>query len=145
MSDPAPSLWVRIRRRFGPRLTEWLVSTQTMLWGVVLLLPADTFHASPATWAFFNAIMQEWQWGALMFTLGAARLIGIIINGTRPRVTPYIRLVSSFVGFFVWIGVTYSFAASGVVSTWIAIYPAIAVVELINMYRAATDVGESYA
>jgi hypothetical protein len=44
----------------------------------------------------------------------------------------------------VWTGISYSFAQSGVISTWIAIYPIIACVELINIYRAAHDVGESY-
>jgi hypothetical protein len=41
-------------------------------------------------------------------------------------------------------GLSYSFAQSGVISAWIAIYPIIACVELINIYRAAHDIGESY-
>lgn len=113
------------------------------MWGVVLLLPTETF-ASANTWEFFASVMPEWMWGALMLGLGSARLIGLIINGTRPRVTPWIRAVSAFVGFLIFSGITYSFAASGVISTWIAIYPAIAAVELMNIYRAAHDVGESY-
>lgn len=139
-----PGLWIRIRHRFGPRLTEWLVATQTFLWGFALLLPSETFSTAP-TWDFFEAIAHENVWGWLMLGLGLARLIGLWVNGTRPKVTPWIRVVSAFLGFLVFIGISYGFAASGVVGTWIAIYPAIAICELINMRRAATDVGESYA
>lgn len=139
-----PGLWIRIRHRFGPRLTEWLVATQTALWGFALLLPGSTFETSP-TWDFFAALMGENAWGWLMLALGSARLLGLWINGTRPRVTPWIRVVSAAVGFLIFTGLSYGFAASGVIGTWIAIYPAIAVVELINARRAATDVGEGYA
>jgi len=137
------SIYVRIAHRFGPRLTEWVVAVQTLLWGVVLLLPPATFDGP--TWVFFQSIMPENQWGWLMLFLGVARLGGLIVNGARKRVTPLIRMISAAVGFLIFVGISYSFALSGVISTWIAIYPVIAVVELVNIYRAAHDAGESYA
>jgi hypothetical protein len=142
-ASPGPGLWLRIRHRFGPRLTEWVVAVQATLWGVVLLLPADTFTSS--SWSFFvEHNITEGKLGTLMLFFGMLRLAGLVINGALRKVTPVIRVASASVGFFVWTGISYSFAQSGVISTWIAIYPVIAVVELVNIARAARDVGESY-
>jgi len=124
-------------------MTEWVVAVQTMLWGVVLLLPADTFGGE--SWTFFRSIMSEGQWGTTMLFLGVLRIGGLIVNGARKNVTPWIRVVSASLGFLIWVGISFSFALSGVISTWIAIYPVIALVELLNMYRAAHDAGEANA
>lgn len=137
-----PGIWIRIQHRFGPRMTEWLVAVQTALWGAVLLLPVETF-TGPA-WEFFRGIMTEGQLGTAMLFFGLLRLGGLIVNGARKRVTPWIRVISAGFGFMAWVGISYSFAQSGVISTWIAIYPVIACVELLNIWRAAHDVGESY-
>lgn len=142
-----PGIWIRIQHRFGPRMTEWLVAVQTALWGYVLLLPAQTFEGR--AWEFFRGLedagwLSESQLGWAMLLLGLARIGGLIVNGARKTVTPWIRVFSAAVGLFIWVGVSYSFAQSGVISTWIAIYPVIAGVELLNIWRAANDVGESY-
>ena len=137
-----PGIWLRIQHRFGPRMTEWLVAVQTVVWGSVLLLPVETF-TGPA-WAFFRSLMTEDQLGYGMLLVGLVRLAALIINGSLRKVTPIFRVASAALGFMVWTGISYSFAQSGVISTWIAIYPIIACVELINIYRAAHDVGESY-
>lgn len=140
---PYPALWVRIKHRFGPRLMEWFIAWMTACWGGVLLLPADTF-AGPA-YAIFLAVAPEWWWGAAMLLLGAARIGALIVNGSRKDITPWIRVVSAGCGFMVWVGITTSFALTGVISTWIAIYPSLAVAEIINVVRAARDAGESNA
>lgn len=133
-------LYIRLKHRFGPRLTEWMVAAQTALWGAVLLLPPATFDG-PA-WTVFRGIISENGMGVLMLMLGALRLAGLIVNGARKTVTPWIRVFSASIGFLIFMGVSAGFAFSGVVGPWIAIYPVIAIVELINIYRAAHDVGE---
>jgi hypothetical protein len=137
-----PGIWLRIKHRFGPRMTEWVVAVQTMLWGMVVLSPQFSFDG-PA-WTFFRGTMDEVGLGYLMFAIGLGRLCALLINGSLRRVTPIFRVASAALGCMVWTGISYSFAQSGVISTWIAIYPVIACVELINIYRAAHDVGESY-
>lgn len=136
-------IYVRIRHRFGPRLSEWYVAVVTFLWGVVLLLPADTF-AGPS-WVIFRSIMAESSWGILLMVLGALRIGGLIVNGARKNVTPWIRVVSAGGGFLIWSGVSLGFGLSGVISTGLAVYPAIAILELFNIHRAAHDAGETYA
>lgn len=139
-----PGLWIRITHRFGPRLTEWVLAAITMLWGAVLLLP-DAIFDQP-TWAGFRAIFgNEIALGTIMVLLGLSRLGGLIVNGARKRVTPWIRVVSAGLGFVLFVGITTGYALSGVISTWLAIYPVFALVELVNIYRAAHDAGESNA
>jgi hypothetical protein len=136
-------VYIRIKHRFGPRILEWFVAWVTTLWGAVLLLPAETFKASG--WMFFRAVAPEEAWGALMLLLGLGRLAGLLVNGSLPVVTPWIRIVAACCGFVVWVGISFGFALAGIVSTWLAIYPSFAIAELINIYRASQDAGESHA
>lgn len=136
-------LRVQITRRFGPRMTEWMISFIMFMWGATLLLPAETFEGD--NWVVFRAVMSESSWGWTMMLLGFARIVGLIINGALKNVTPWIRVGSAGCAFIVWVGIIVAFSLSGVISTWIAIYPVIAVVELVNIYRAAHDAGGSSA
>ncbi len=140
-----PGLWVeQITHRFGPRMPEWFLAGITGLLGIVLLLPEDTFD-QPA-WAGFRALFgSENLLGWIMLFLGLLRIAGLIINGARKHVTPRIRQVSAGGGFLLFVGWSCAFAASGVISTWLAIYPTFAVMELVNIYRASKDVGGSGA
>lgn len=139
-----PGLWIRIQHRFGPRMTEWILSAIIALWGAVLLMPGDTFD-QPA-WAGFRSIfVSEFGLATVMLCLGLVRIGGLIVNGARRHVTPWIRVVSALGGLLLFVGITYCYALSGVVSTWAAIYPVFALVEILNIYRAAHDAGESHA
>lgn len=114
----------------------------TALFGVVLVMTPDLFQ-QPA-WAGFRNIFPSEAWlGGLMVSLGAARVMGLIVNGARKHVTPMIRQVSAGIGCLIWFGIVYGFATSGVVSTWLAIYPLFGVGELVNIHRAAHDQGET--
>jgi len=137
-------LWISISHRFGPRMTEWVIATITALLGVVILLPTKMFEQNPG-WSGFAQFASENAWGCFFLFMGSFRIIGLIINGARKNVTPWIRVISAGVGFVIWIGVCTAFAFSGVVGAWLAIYPVVAATELINIYRAATDAGENHA
>lgn len=114
----------------------------TALFGVVLVMTPDLFQ-QPA-WAGFRNIFPSEAWlGWVMVSLGAARVMGLIVNGARKHVTPMIRQVSAGIGCLIWFGIVYGFATSGVVSTWLAIYPLFGIGELVNIHRAAHDQGET--
>ena len=137
-----PGVWIRIQHRFGPRMMEWFMAFHTIGWGYVLLLP-DRLFDQPA-WAGFRALFgDENILGWIMVSLGVARLIGLVINGARKDVTPLIRQTSAGIGCMIWAGITYCYASSSIVSTWLAIYPLFAVGELFNIHRAAHDQGET--
>lgn len=140
---PYPALWVRIKQRFGPRFMEWFIAWVTACWGGVLLLPVQTFVAPQ--WVIFSAIGPEEWWGAIMLLLGITRIGALIVNGTRKEITPWIRVISAGCGFMIWVLITTIFALTGVISTWLAIYPSLAFAEIVNVIRAARDVGERNA
>lgn len=142
--QPVGSIWIRIRHRFGPRMTEWMLATITALWGAVLLLPPATFDG-PAFEVFRAIFGSENLLGTLMLFFGMVRIVGLFINGARKQVTPWIRMVSAGFGFMIFVGISTAFALTGSVSTWLAVYPVFAGVELLNFYRAAHDAGESHA
>lgn len=136
-----PGIWIRIQRRFGPRMMEWFMAAHMMLFGCVLLMPTQTFN-QPAWRAFREIFYSEDILGWTMFWVGVLRIIGLIINGARKNVTPQIRQASAAIGCVIWAGITFGFYSSDVVSTWLAIYPLFAVGELVNIHRAAHDEGE---
>ncbi|HEV7345453.1 MAG TPA: hypothetical protein VGN60_07455 [Devosia sp.] len=123
-------------------MPEWFLAVITGLLGVVLLLPEVTF-AQPAWAAFRTLFGDENLLGWLMLFLGLLRIFGLIVNGARKHVTPRIRQVSAGVGCLIFIGWSCAFAASGVISTWLAVYPTFVIMELVNILRASKDVGES--
>lgn len=137
-----PGLWVRITHRFRTRMTEWLLAGITAAWGLVLLLPGQAFD-QPAFAGFRAIFWDENALGVVMVLFGLARVAGLIVNGARKNVTPHIRVVSAAFGCMVFVGMCYCFMLSGIVSTWLAIYPFFVIGELTNVYRAAHDVGES--
>ncbi|MGN7292352.1 hypothetical protein [Rhizobium sp. SAFR-030] len=137
-----PGIWIRMQHRFGPRMTEWFLAGHTALWGFVLIYSDDIFN-QPA-WAGFRDIFGDSLFlGYVMMMLGFLRIGGLIVNGARKDVTPVIRQFSAGVGFFIWCLISYGYASSGVISTWLAIYPLFAVGELVNINRAAHDQGEA--
>lgn len=142
--EPHAALWVRLRHRFGPRRTEWMLAVITALWGAVLLLPAETFDG--AVYSYFRALFGgEGRLGGLMLCLGLLRLGGLIVNGARRRTTSWIRAVSAGFGFMIFVGISTSFALSGVISTWLAVYPVFALFELVNLHQATHDAGGGHA
>lgn len=112
-----------------------------ILFGSILLLPTETFN-QPAWASFRHLFRSEDLLGWIMFWVGILRLVGLIVNGARKEVTPQIRQISAGVGCVIWVGISYGFASSDVVSTWLAIYPLFALGELVNIHRAAHDEGE---
>lgn len=143
-----PGIWIRVKHRFGPRMTEWFLAGHMLIFGYVLLLPSQTFN-QPAFQAFrqlvpsFGWLSSEDFLGWIMLLVGLLRIIGLVINGARKNVTPQIRQFSAGVGCLIWSGICYGFASSDVVSTWLAIYPLFFVGELVNINRAARDQGEA--
>jgi hypothetical protein len=140
--QPYPGLWISIKHRFGPRMMEWFMAVHTIMWGYVLLA-ADNLFDQPA-WTYFRQVFHdEATLGCAMVGLGLLRICGLIINGARKDVTPMIRQVSAGIGCLIWAGISYCYAHSGIVSTWLAVYPLFAVGELVNIHRAAHDQGAS--
>ena len=139
-----PGVWIRIQHRFGPRMTEWMLATIAAGWGAIMLLPARTFDM-PAYRGFRVIFGSEEGLGWVMLVVGIVCIAGLVINGARKRVTPWIRVTSAGVRWLIWIGIIAAHTISGVVGVWAVMYPVFAAIELVNIYRAARDGGESNA
>lgn len=132
------SLYLQLRHRFHSRRTEWTAAFQSVIWGLVLLGPTDTFAGS-AAFAVFREHIDENLLGWAMLTFGVARLGGLFINGARKQITPWIRVATAVIGCGVFTFISLSFAASGVWSTWLAAWPVLAFTELLNIHSAMRD------
>jgi hypothetical protein len=123
-------------------MPEWFLAFHMLGWAYVMFIGDDLF-TQPA-WKTFRAVFQFQSalgWTMLLFAI--MRIGGLIVNGARKNVTPIIRQVSAGVGCLIWVAISYCYASSGVVSTWLAVYPLFAVGELFNIHRAARDQGET--
>lgn len=137
-----PGAWVTISTHVGPRLSEWSGSFHMLLWGYVLL-NFTVFDGK--AFIYFEAIFQSQELlGAVLFAFGLFGLVGLVVNGFRHEVTPWVRFARAFVGFWAFLGMTTCFALSGVMSTWLAIYPVLAAAELVNMARTSYDAGKPH-
>ncbi|SER57333.1 hypothetical protein SAMN03159406_00524 [Rhizobium sp. NFR03] len=141
-SYTGPGIWIRIQHRFGPRNMEWFSGAVTTTFGVIVLVGDDLF--SQPSWAGFRDFFgTQSLFGTIMLILGMLRLIALLINGAKKKVTPQIRQVAAGFGLVIWFGVCAGFYSSGVISTWAAIYPWLVIAELTNIHRAAHDQGET--
>lgn len=130
------SVLVSIQHRFAGRILEWYVATQLLMWGIILLAPAESFTASGA---FADFPIPEERFGIIMLLLGIIRLGALIVNGAVPNVTPLVRVGGAFLGCGVWFYISMNLSASGHLGTWIAAWPLAFIAEFINMNRAAKD------
>jgi hypothetical protein len=137
-----PTMLVRISHAFRQRRSEWIAAVQCVLFGFVLLAPAETF--SGPSFVVFREIMPEAVWGGVIASIGVVRLAGLIINGARRRITPWMRLGGAILGCGVFTLVSVCFALSGVLSVWLAAWPVLAVVEMLNIQDTARDARQAY-
>lgn len=83
--------------------------------GLFLQAPYDT--VSRQVWfASKDIFRDENRLGWALFLTGVVRILGLIVNGTREKVTSQIRQISAGIGWVTWAGMTYGFASSDVVS-----------------------------
>jgi hypothetical protein len=128
--------------KFRLRRTEWIAAAQCFIWGFVLLLPLDTF-AGP-TFSILASWASENVFGIIMLIAGALRLTGLIINGARQRVTPWMRLGGALIGCFIFSAISLGYAATGSVGVWLAAWPVVAVVEFFNIWDTTRDARQAH-
>lgn len=141
--NPMGKVWKHIANLVHLRFMELYVTMQLLLWGIILVLPMDTFSTS-ITFRVLASVIKEETLGVLMIVLGVLRLTALLVNGMIPRFTPLVRIGGAFIGCFVWFFISVSFAESGVISTWIAAWPLAFFAEFRNLYKAARDLRLAY-
>lgn len=141
---PLPTrLYFGIADHFPARRSEWVLASIMLVWGWILIGPADTFSQSKA-WAQMAAIMPESSWGIFAIWVGTFRLAALIINGTFSgtwygRWSPHVRALASFLSCFLWFQISFGLWASDAATTGLAVYPGLFVLDAMNIVAALKD------
>lgn len=143
-NHPLPvRLYLGIHDHFPARRSEWVLSCIMIGWGLVLIGPAEVFAQSRA-WSQMAAMMNERVWGWLAISIGVFRLLALIINGTFAgtwygRFSPHVRAVASFFTCFLWFQISFGLWVSDAVTTGLAIYPGLFLLDAMNVVAALKD------
>lgn len=131
-------LIVHIRRHFRPRSTEWMLACGMVSWGVSLIIAPAPLAGPPYPAIEAWASPAAWGWGCL--AVGIVRLAALTINGAL-RPSPHARCLLALVSGLWWIYLTVALVASGWTEPTLAIYPAAALFDLLNLAHTADDAG----
>lgn len=137
------TITLRIKHKFRKRITEWVGAFILIFLGLILVQPDQTFDGNPS-FALLESWGSGWDWGMLLMLSGGLRLIGLIVNGSMESVTPWIRVAGAAVGFIYFALITASMVLAHLylgapLSTGIAPYGALALMEVAAMYLAVID------
>lgn len=143
-NHPLPTrLYLGIADHFPARRSEWVLAGILIVWGLILIGPAETFAQSKA-WSQMAAIMPERSWGFFAIGIGTFRLVALIINGTFAgtwygRWSPHVRALASFLTCFLWFQISFGLWASDAATTGLAVYPGLLVLDAMNIVAASKD------
>jgi hypothetical protein len=143
---PLPTrLYLGIAHHFPARRSEWVTAGVMVVWGFILIGPDPTFVQSKA-WAQMAAFMSETTWGKVAIWIGGFRLLALVINGTFAgtwygRWSPHVRALASFLTCFLWFQISFGLWASDVLTTGLAVYPGLLVLDAMNVVAALKDAG----
>lgn len=128
---------VHLKSAFVARLSEWAFAVVLMMWGLVILaLPPSTYEAS--VYGAFRMLVGQDTLGVLFALGGAVRLAVLFGNGSwRPLY--YARAWLALASTMVWTTIVLGFWSSGVIGTWLAVYPVLLVFDAVNVFRATAD------
>lgn len=125
-----------LRAAFTSRLCEWQNAAVLFAWGFIVLLPFDAF--SMPAFAGFVKIMDEEAWGAIALICGMIRLLALAVNGAW-RPTYLLRGITAVGALFLWLLILIGFLSNGVLGTGLGVYSVLALFEVVNLFRVATD------
>lgn len=121
------------------RLTEWMLASLMIAWGVAVALPGETLHL--AGYRVLVTLAPEEVWAALSIAIGAMRMVALWING-RWRRSPLLRAGGAAWGLGWWLGLAWLLwlgADPEALPSAIAFYPIFAAFEAASVVRGAGD------
>jgi hypothetical protein len=128
---------ISLHEHFPIRVTDWLVSAMLFSWGFAL------FAVDPHVWMLptfsgLRFIASQGTWAAIATLLGVIRLVALFVNGAVRR-SPHLRGFCAFVSIFIWVQLSLGVLVSDYVGPGVAIFPWLALADVLNVYRAAKD------
>ncbi|MCO6386255.1 hypothetical protein [Aliihoeflea sp. 40Bstr573] len=129
------------RETFPARASEWALSGMLMGWSVILTINEDLF-ATGASYAKMAELADQETWATLCLYAAALRLLMLLVNGAWRR-SPHLRALGAFIACGFWFQITIGFIQAGTVSTGLAVYPFLLLLDSYNAVRAAGEAGLS--
>lgn len=131
------SMLVSLHEQFPVRVTDWLLSAILLSWGVAL------FSVSPAVWNLptfsgLSVIATQLTWAATATFIGLGRVAALFINGAVRR-SPHARALGAGLSIFIWVQLSLGVVFSDQIGPGIAIFPWLALADMLNVYRACND------
>lgn len=128
---------VRFQKTFPIRVSEWALATILFNFGMVVLLNPGILEEK-VNFAGLIVMMSERGWGVSCTALALIRLGALAVNGAW-RPTPHIRAVAAFATMVVWMLISFALANSRFPSIGLSTYPIFLLLDMYNVYRAASD------
>ena len=98
---------------------EMMSGMLALFWGIILLLPFDTFSSTPSYFAM-QTIAPEIAWGLAVAIGGMAQMISVLF------LSNYARKLTAGISIFIWWFVAGMFIVSNSISTAVPVYSIIA-------------------
>lgn len=137
-------LIVSFKQHFPARWPEWFMAGMSFMWGTYISLHPEVF-TNPATATTLSGLAHmagdfppAALWGLATVSLGLVRAGALFVNGAFWR-TPLIRVIMGFASAFIWTQVFVGLLKSGVPNTGLVVYAGLVVMDVMSVYRAATD------
>lgn len=89
-------------RRKASRALDWFCAAMVLAWGISLALPGETLASSPAYEFFVERGISETAWASILISVGALRLLALVVNGHAPQGSPIVRGLAAFLGVIIW-------------------------------------------
>lgn len=86
----------RVKDKLPIRAVEWLLSIMILTIGVVMLVSSDMFNKTGMEG--FTKIMPAFCWSILAIVIGGSRVVALVINGHRPRLSSPLRAAGALLG-----------------------------------------------
>ncbi len=105
----------------------------SLLWGIILLDPSDTF-GSASTYSIMRGLASENTWGVFMLLYGFTHIVAALFN-FRWQVQAGLNLGSAFK----WITISISLFYANPATVISAAYPVLALLAYIRFFRCVND------
>lgn len=131
-------LLLHVKKHFGARVSEWMLTGVMLSIGLILMRAEDTFSTSPA-YIGMARIASEQTWAVACTIIGVLRLVALTINGLWVPTTYHLRSFASFISCFIWTQILVGVMISGIAGLGIAVFPWILIWDIITCHRTAVD------
>lgn len=139
MNQTVATMISHFPEKFAARIAEWTLAIIMTGFGFCIL-----FMDLSALGQYYGVLFQQWPpylLASMLMFIGLARFSVLMINGLW-GLSPMVRMFISMITGALWMQVSLGVLFSHYVSPGCVVYPVFVLLEMYNVYRAATDVAK---